>query len=265
MKIRDLAGELQGNAQAWVDLAEAGERLVLCAASSGSGIDWATSIEAMILFNQDQDKSLSGLGPISAYILGASSTGAASVVSDLASFDSIAHYVAPGQHDEAHAAAKQVFAVIDRLPFKQKAVDLLHKFGLDTAAGGKKSPVDHFAAAWAAFERPVATGSVAITSLIPMRQCIDSVVAELIRRRPEQEQIKPRADKIKFIGRQLARDGIRATVIQSLNERYGKLHDELSSAKEAALSREEWRASLQKATLFLVELLECLDPAKIRQ
>ena len=183
---------------------------------------------------------------------------------DFAQPNHVDQFAAPGKEKEARAAAINLGSVIDRLAEKSKALLLLREFGLSTAPPGDKSPTELLEAACAAFERPVTHAPPPSTSLIPMRECISSTVAALLRRRSKQEPAKSHSDKILSIGRQAPRMGIAEWAISSMAERWEKLSNELSSSKQKDMSREEWRATLRRAMVLLIEFLQSLDQTKMK-
>ena len=46
-------------------------------------------------------------------------------------------------------------------------------------------------------------------------------------------------------------------------DQWAHLLDELSSAKQTDITREEWRSILRKALIFLIELLQSIDKTKL--
>ena len=253
----------QENVQYIADLAYAGERVVRYLQGSGSGMQWEPAVEMWTLIKERLIGSRSAADRAPDRYFSASGSSAAFVMTTFTQQRLVDNNVAADEQNDARVELMKLATVIDRFADREKAVELMKHFDLKDARG-KKGAIELFETAWAACNRPVANGSPVITSLIPMRECINKVVAELLRRRPRQQPAPSQAKKVESIGGQLGRDGIASTAIQSLADRWHTLNDELSSAKEADLSREEWRISLQKATLFLIELLESLDPGKLR-
>ena len=244
------------------DLADASEKTICCASSTY--VDWQPQIKSWRYLNQHLDAISSDIGSIAIESASSSATTATSCMLDFVDPDYFAQFASPGKEDEARAAAINLGSVIDRLAEKSKALALLHEFGLSTAAPGDKSPTELLEAACAAFERPVTQETAASTSLIPMRECINSTVATILRRRPKQERAKSHRDKILSIGRQAARTGITEWAIDSMADRWEKLSSELSSSKQRDIPREEWRATLRRAMVLLIEFLQSLDQTKMK-
>lgn len=104
-----------------------------------------------------------------------------------------------------------------------------------------------------------------MTSLIPMRESIRSAINVLLRRRPKQEKARNEWAKIVSIGKQLKRDGLPKSIVNSWAAQWtNALKTYLSPAKEEDISREEWRRRLARSTLFLNGFLGGLDPSKLK-
>lgn len=226
-------------------------------------VDWQPKIDAWQFVNQQEDNILRQMESISMPITSTSGTASAYAMTDFAELDTVIGFVEHDRQEEVRVAAQRLSAVIDRQADKDHVLSLIRQYDLSHAPAGHKSPEELFETAWAAFERPVAQGSPASTSLIPMRECINATVAILLRRRPKQEQTK-RSGKILSIGKQTAHSTIPEFVIQSLQGRHDEIVDDLSAAKQRDFSREAWGDLLRRATLFLREFLETLDRSKMR-
>lgn len=196
-----------------------------------------------------------------------SSTGSTAHVSVSGSFvpEDILPYTPPPLRDEALGAITLVHQVIGRAAETAEVEELLLSLGFDKAAKGKKSPLELFRTANSAYEAPVKEGTPASTSLIPLRECIRLVIDELLKRRSTQEKTRNERNKILSIGTQLKIDAIQLENIRSWAHQWEELlGKDLSSAKDQAMPREEWRRRLQRATLFLRAFLTGLDPQKMR-
>jgi hypothetical protein len=153
---------------------------------------------------------------------------------------------------------------------KNEAIELLELFGLDKPFHDRRSALEQFNIAYKSLERPV-TGDIdpANTSLIPMRECIETALDHLLYIRPERSNIGdvPGRNKdwrkIIAISEQLKRDEINEDLIHSWARDWTNLKDQLSSAKIDPLNRTQWSQLIQKATLFIINLLSGLDENKI--
>lgn len=252
--------DLLQHGQYITDLADATEGVVKYLPTS-SGVDWKPMIDSWQLVNEEQDNIIAGTRSLS--VVPSSST-VSYAMTYLAQPDTFISFVDIDKQDEAWAAAQCLGQVIDGLAEKNKVLSLLRQYGLDSATSGKKSPFELFETACAAFENPAKAGNPAVTSLIPMRECINETITELLRRRPKQEPAKNQQAKILSIGEQLSKTGVPLSAIRSLADRWSQLSDNLSGSKRSEYSREEWRTCLRQASLFLIELLQSLDRSKMR-
>jgi hypothetical protein len=180
--------------------------------------------------------------------------------------ENIIPYTPPPLQDEARRAISNVHQVMERTTEAGKVEKLLQSLGLDKAPKGLKSPLELFQTAHNAYQTPVAEGTPASTSLVPMRECIRNVIDEMLKRRPTQEKAKNEWSKIVSIGTQLKREAISMQTVDSWARQWEEiLGKELSSSKDQEMTREEWGRRLQRATLFLQALLSGLDPEKMKR
>lgn len=242
------------------DFADASEKVITLTPS----MDFRLQINSWHYLNQNLEAINRGMEPTNFSLAASSCSTALSTMADFAQPEQIIKFALPNNKDEAWAAAVALGSVIDKMADKVKALDLLHKFKLSTAAPNGKSAVALLETACAAFERPVTQEDPVSTSLIPMRECINTTIATLLRRRPKQEPAKSQKDKIISIGNQTALDGVPDWAISSMAERWDKLLDKLSSSKKADIHRSTWRATLQESLLFLIEFLQSLDQTKMK-
>jgi len=265
VEITKLGGSIVQWGQEIADLSEASSRVIRYPAPSGFG--WESAIDAWQHLNQQQD---SVLGSLRRFDSPPVTTSGSTAAYSMASFTGSPAFIAgvqPDRRDAARADAELLGQVLDRLADKESVLSLLRHFGLDKAVFGKKDAAQMFETSWAAFERPVTDSSPVITSLVPVRECIKETIEGFLRRRPKQEATKNERAKILSIGSQLAFDAVGSVEIESLASRWsdkGQLLDELSRSKDADWSREEWQSVLRRATLFLRELLQIVDPKKLR-
>jgi hypothetical protein len=221
-------------------------------------------------FAQQSERLLLGLQGLDTEVRVDSATYAGTAtLSITGSFPNLNPYTSAGfvtKNPEARAAFENLQAVAGRFIDASQVERILQELGFDKAYKGKKSPLELFQTAQGAFEKPVINKDPIITSLIPIRECIHLIIAELLKRRPIQEETRGDYAKVVSISRQLKRDTIQIDVFDSLARQW---HDEirdkeLSAAKEGSVQREEWLRRLQRATQFLFSLLSGLDPAKMK-
>ena len=157
--------------------------------------------------------------------------------------------------------------VANRPTLKAEVIDLFRAFHLDIAPTGKKSPLELFQIAHQAFEAPVSKDNPVITSLVPMRDAVESALDELLKLRPKQETTgSSHSKKILSIGAQLKKDFISDAVMQEWADQWHDISDkDLSASKRHQMTRDEWSRKLNRATQFFHSFLTGLDPTKIRK
>lgn len=153
---------------------------------------------------------------------------------------------------------------VSRPSQKEGAIQLLKEFGLDIPnQENEKSSLELFETAHEAFVKPITRDNPVSTSLIPLRECIGSVVKGLISMRPTQEDAGSWKKKIISIGKQLKKDILPDDVIDELAEECHDLIDDLSNFKTGDIEREDWLIWLNRGTSFLNSLLKSLDSNKL--
>ena len=149
---------------------------------------------------------------------------------------------------------------------KDKVTQLIKDFGFDVPqVRGDKSPLELFEIAHSSFQNPIIEDNPVQTSLLPLRECIDAIVASLIRMRTHQEPAQGQRSKIISIGNQLRHDRFPQVVIDELADEWHSLYNELSGLKKKDLTRADWLAMLNRGTSFLYSLLNGLDQGKLRR
>ncbi|HWR67217.1 MAG TPA: hypothetical protein VN364_13950 [Bellilinea sp.] len=153
---------------------------------------------------------------------------------------------------------------VSRPELKEETSQLLIKWGFDVGAHNDKSPLELFTTAHTAFERPISNTNPAITSLIPIRSCIELVIGRLKELRPKTPNAKGIRDII-LIGDQLKSDLLDNSIVKEWDTQWRSLSDDLSPAKYDEMNYDEWRKLLFDATRFLHSFLDGLDNTKARQ
>jgi hypothetical protein len=249
-------------AQQIIDLSRTGDNILKYPIPSG--INLSTTINAWQRVNDLADEVLHRLNttPLNALTSVASSVNL--TMTQFIRGEELYSSLPPKQQSAAITAQKNLGQVIDRSIRKDDITRLMQQFGLGTSPAGKKSAIEQFETAWVAYETPLTPYLPVNTSLIPMRECIETTIQVLMRYRPRQEPAKNQKEKIFSIGKQLARDDILRSDIESWALQWEKLANELSGSKQAHISRDEWIDLLRRAALFLQEILQGLDPAKLK-
>ena len=192
-----------------------------------------------------------------------SSTSAASALTSVISLPSLS---TPSKTAEVQSVAKRIEELTNRSHEKQSVVSLMKSLDLDTSLASKRSPLEQLETSYKAFEATVDSGTPALTSLIPMRECILETIAILLTKRKHQEKARNTKDKVRSILNQLKRDSICIDLINDLSIQCGDiLHKDLSSSKQLKILRSEWQHALTLATLWLKSFLSALDPVKVRR
>jgi hypothetical protein len=230
-----------------------------------SNADFESLIGDWSLVNDQALRALKEVQEFHQYWVSGTASTASVTTSGAVNPNVILPYVPAEEQDHAHEAIQNFYRVASRPQLLDDVSALMAQLGFDQGPTGKKSPVELLHTAHQAYSQPVSPSNPVSTSLIPMRECIESVVNELLRRRPKQEKAKKNWSKIESIGRQLKKEEVDPAEIQSWARQYRELvHTILSPAKQADLSREEWEVRLQQATLFLEGFLKGLDPSKFK-
>lgn len=201
--------------------------------------------------------------------MGSSSSGTAILSSDTSGY--IRTMVVPVPPALERALVDQD-EVIERAANKEKAYKLMGQLGLDEShVDGQLSPLEQFRTAYDALERPVSgEDRVATTTLIPMREAIDSALDNLLHRVSGASLTAADGPnrpfrKVAVIGRELALDEVDESQRQKWAQDWVRLLDELSDGKKEIIERDELRRLVNKATLLVIGLLSGLDPKKVNR
>ena len=261
-KIAEIGREFTEAGQTMADIANAARKLVHI-------VKAPPNIEFLIndwdLANQQADLVIGQLGKIDFPTFWSASGTAVSTSSD--SFEGTFLYpiVPKEDHPRLITVLDDFHQVSERAAHADEVANLMKSLGLDQAPPGRKSALELFETAHAAFKAPVLEGNPIATSLIPMREAIRTAIDALLRRRPKQEKSRNEWSKIVSIGRQLKRDGLPDTIVPSWASQWTHaLQTYLSPAKEEDIPRDEWRQRLVRSTVFLKGFLGGIDPSKLR-
>jgi hypothetical protein len=151
-----------------------------------------------------------------------------------------------------------------RGPEVARALASMLRLGLDRSAGGSLPATDHLSAAVAALDAPPVPDGGPLPVLVALRECIERVFADLLRRRPRQEKAGKAADKVLSIGGQCARAGLPPDHFMPLAADADPLIDDLSKAKYGSVSRERQSVEFQRGLVFLNAFLDGLDEARFK-
>jgi hypothetical protein len=201
------------------------------------------------------------------------STSSSSAISSGMMFAQINAIALPPKVRPRFESARRGFdEVIKRSADKEKVIGLMRSLQLHESFHGRKSSTDQFETAYNALNRPVSgLSDPANTSLIPMREAIETAIDHLLYLRPTRSNIgdvrgqNKDCRKVVAIGSQLGRDAIQEEQIQSWARDWWSLKKQmLSPAKTEPIDREKWIRRINQATVFLIGFLSGLDPKKLR-
>ena len=200
-------------------------------------------------------------------VMGSSASGTAILSSDTSSYIRTMLVAVPPVLEQALEDQEEV---IERAAKKEKAFKLMEQLGLDEShVRGLLNPLEQFKTAHDALSKPVSgEDRVATTSLIPMREAINSALDNLLHHASGATLTsadgpnKPYR-KVAVIARELGRDEIHETQRQKWAQDWDRLLAELSDGKKEIIERDELRRIVNKSTLFIISLLSGLDSDKL--
>ena len=140
----------------------------------------------------------------------------------------------------------------------------MQRLGLNSRGGIARLPLDLLQEARSALDRPVVGDGGPVSVLVSLRECIDAVITELVRRRPRQEKVKGWSGKIVSVGEQCARPMLAAGHFSRLGGDAESLMDLLSEAKQADRTRSQLVESFNHGLLFLSAFMESIDESLLR-
>jgi hypothetical protein len=251
-QIAQKAGELDAAAELGIKAAQHGSPYA----------DWEIGISYAHGFNEALDQFLEIDKIAMATFPDVNSSGSAAIY---ASSELVSEYYIVNLPEPQRIAASQVqigyHQFFERTKVKQDVVRLLNECGFDAATEGRTA-IEKFTNAWEIYESMTALPDSAIGSLISLRESIELVIAELVRRLPIQQKGK---DKLLRIGDQVAFSSVAPQVFHDLQNDYEKIGNRLSGAKRRVLSRTAEVELMREGTYFLYRLLSAVDPAKLKQ
>ncbi|MBI3800850.1 MAG: hypothetical protein HY268_28215 [Deltaproteobacteria bacterium] len=164
----------------------------------------------------------------------------------------------------AEKAVAKFNKAAERANWGEEAEKELFRMGFDNAPVGQNSAALLLRQARDPFLRPSADETAPAAVLIPLRESINRVLADLLRRRPNQEPAKGADDKVMSIGSQVARSGIQQGDLVRLATDARDLINALSASKQGEMTREDVRLLFMRGASFLVAFLRALDESKLK-
>lgn len=142
------------------------------------------------------------------------------------------------------------------IEFKRLGIEKDSKYG--------KSALSLLRSAYEALVKPSGINPDENAVLIPARESIHRCLADLLCRRPREEQARKPGDKVRSICNRLAFGHVTEMHIAKLAEKGDKLVDFLSSAKQKNIPSEEIIEKFNQVTAFLFEFTASIDDKKMR-
>jgi hypothetical protein len=170
-----------------------------------------------------------------------------------------------GQRCDAAALAER-FRDLASLPrVRDDVAVLMKRLRLDVGGSAVRSPLENFTTAYEAFSVTADDSDPAISSLLPLRSCINDLIGILLLQRQQQEPSGNAQTKVRSILEQMGIDGIDTKQFDLISEQCKSILDRsLSPAKGKRFSRTEWQDALLTGTLWLKAFLESIDEKKMR-
>jgi len=158
----------------------------------------------------------------------------------------------------------KLFQTLDRYPLVGRATASMRRLGLDSRGGSARPPLGLLQEARGALDRPVVGDGGPVSVLVSLRECIDAVITELVRRRPRQETAKSWDGKIVSVGGQCARPMLAAGHFSRLGVDAESLMNQLSGAKQAGMNRDQLAEFFNRGLLFLNAFMDSIDESLLR-
>jgi hypothetical protein len=149
----------------------------------------------------------------------------------------------------------QLGQILDRPHLLDEVQSSMRRLGLDPRLLNEAN---------GALERPVLHEGGPVSVLITLRECINRALAELLRRRPMQEPASKMCDKLTSLGRQCARAALQEAHFERLGVEGDLLLNDLSSAKQADMARQQLNDLFNRGVLFLNALTSSVDETRLR-
>jgi hypothetical protein len=135
---------------------------------------------------------------------------------------------------------------------------------LDKRGGSSRTPIDLLQEARGGMDRPLVGDGGPVSVLVSLRECIDAVITELVRRRPRQEPVKGWGSKIMSVGNQCARPMLKSDLFSRLGIDAETLMNQLSGAKQTGMDRDQLGRFFYRGLLFLNALMDSIDETLLR-
>lgn len=170
----------------------------------------------------------------------------------------------PNSQIPAQRAFEKYEQLLEKSDLIQELEIELRRLNLTTSKTENESVLSLLHQASQAFRIPSVTGVSPSAVLIPLREAVNRTLANLLVRRPKQEEAKNQPDKVLSICKQCSRTGVATELIDQLANEANDLNRLLSGSKQDVMSRERVRELMNRGFLFLLTFLRTIDENKLR-
>ena len=161
--------------------------------------------------------------------------------------------------------------VIDRTASMESVIALMENLGLDESHKEDEVPaLELYKTSIDALNKPVTDDlDPVITSYIPMREAIETTLDHLLHK-ASGAKVEPREGKntdwrkLYAVSMNLKHFEIPDNQVQGWANEWMALKKVLSEGKGDAITRDEWRRVIRKATLFLIGFLTAINPTNLK-
>lgn len=147
----------------------------------------------------------------------------------------------------------------------EKITNEIKRLGLSISSTVSESPLSLLKQSEQAFKVPSVNEVAPSAVLIPLREAINRILADMLPRRPNQEETgKSTGKKIRSICTQCSSSTIDSIQIENLTKEADNLNNLFSSSKQAMLTREEVRELMNRGLVLILDFLRMIDEHKMR-
>lgn len=221
---------------------------------------WNEQCSEWINVNAQIETAQHGLGNLKPLIFVTNSTtSSSSTIISSAIISSLPSNV----QDQAWAAYNGFEQLLDQSNLIEKIAVEIERLGL-ISPKGSETTLSLVRQANQAFTTPSIKDVAPAAVLIPIREAVNRALADLLPRRPTQEETRGARKKVRSICTQCGSSDVKAEQIERLASEAHDLNNLLSDAKQKMLSRGQVRETMNRALLFLQTLLQAVDEKKLR-
>lgn len=146
-----------------------------------------------------------------------------------------------------------------------KITNEINRLGLSISSTGNESPLSLLKQSEQAYKAPSVNEVAPSAVLIPLREAINRILADMLPRRPEQEETgKNPGIKIRSICKQCSHDTVDSTLIENLANEADDLNGLFSNSKQAVIRRNEVRELMNRGLVLILDFLRMIDEHKMR-